>query len=70
MSDYPLVSAMMLTGTPGRDPEFAYAAMRCFSDQTWPNKELVILNCGKEPLLTDEKPELDDLAQAAVRLAQ
>ena len=51
----PLVSAMMLTGTPGRDPAFAYAAIRCFTDQAWPEKELWILNCGKETLL-DEVP--------------
>jgi len=51
MSNIPLVTAVMVTG---KDPErapYALAAVQSFLSQTWPNKELVIINDGKVPLL-------------------
>ncbi len=50
----PLVSALMLTGKcPEREP-MARVAVRCFLNQTWPNKQLVIINHGKYTLATGD----------------
>lgn len=50
----PLVSCLMLTGKcPERYP-LARVAIKCFLDQTWQNKELVIINHGKTPLATGD----------------
>jgi glycosyltransferase involved in cell wall biosynthesis len=46
----PLISALLLTGRcPERYP-LARVAIDCFIKQTWPNKELVIINHGKTKL--------------------
>lgn len=42
--DFPLVSAVMVTGKHPARREYAEQAVRCFLNQTWPNKELVIVN--------------------------
>jgi glycosyltransferase involved in cell wall biosynthesis len=50
----PMVSALMLTGKcPEREP-MARVAVRCFLNQTWPNKQLVIINHGKYTLATGD----------------
>jgi len=50
----PLVSCLMLTGKcPERLP-LARVAIRCFLDQTWHNKQLVIINHGDTPLSTGD----------------
>ena len=52
----PLVSAVLVT----RDrPEFLRVALRCFAEQTWPNRELVVVDDG------DRFPA-DEAAVAAV----
>lgn len=49
-----LVSALMLTGKcPEREP-MARVAVRCFLNQTWPNKQLVIINHGPYTLATGD----------------
>lgn len=42
----PKVSALMLTGKCRERYPLARVAVRCFQEQTWPNKELVIVNHG------------------------
>ena len=42
----PLVTAVMVTGKHANRRPLALAAVRCFQAQTWPNKELVIINDG------------------------
>jgi len=39
----PMVTAMMITGLPGR-VDLAKQAVKSFLSQTWPRKELVIIN--------------------------
>jgi glycosyltransferase involved in cell wall biosynthesis len=46
----PLVSALMLTGKCAEREAMARIAVRCFLNQTWPNKQLVIINHGKYTL--------------------
>jgi glycosyltransferase involved in cell wall biosynthesis len=41
--DYPLVSVIMAS----RDrPTFLPVAMRCYAEQTWPNRELIVVDSG------------------------
>lgn len=49
----PLVSALMVTGKPGRQ-HLVKAAIRSFLAQTYENKELIIVNDGPEPLTLDD----------------
>lgn len=48
ITSHPLVSAMMLT-IPGRE-QMAQVAIQCFLNQTYPNRELVILNQTGKPI--------------------
>ncbi len=43
-NQYPLVSAVMITGKDAKRYKLAQAAVRSFQAQTWPNKELVIID--------------------------
>lgn len=44
--DYPLITAVMVTsGTPSRQ-QLARVAIKCFLEQTYPNKSLLIINHG------------------------
>jgi glycosyltransferase involved in cell wall biosynthesis len=50
-----LVTAVMITGkTPSR-ARFAKAAVRCFLEQTYKQKELLIINDGNAPLNVNER---------------
>ncbi len=44
----PKVSALMITGKNAERYPLARVSLGCFLDQTWPNKELVIINHGNE----------------------
>jgi len=46
----PLVSAVMITGKAPGQRSLAEVALRCFLDQDYPNKELLIVNDGPVPL--------------------
>lgn len=56
--NYPLVSMVMITGKAVERQPFAIAAMRSYCQQTWPNKELVIINDGAEPLCKSTETEI------------
>ena len=56
-ADLPLVSAMMVTGC---RPEMAERSVRCFLNQTYPEKELVILDDGEDLHLENFVRGLDD----------
>jgi glycosyltransferase involved in cell wall biosynthesis len=45
IDEQPLISCLMVTANRA---EIARVAIECFSDQTWPNKELVIIDDGAE----------------------
>ena len=46
MSVKPLITAVMLTGKDRSRIPFCTMAVKCFLEQSWPNKELVIVNHG------------------------
>lgn len=48
----PLVTAVMVTGKPGRSELFPKAAIASFLAQDWPRKELVIVNDGSKRWVT------------------
>lgn len=48
--EQPQVSALMLTGKCPERYALARVAVQCFQDQTWENRELVIVNHGNESL--------------------
>jgi hypothetical protein len=55
LTKLPLVSCIMVVG--GGNPKrirLARAAVQRFIDQTYPEKQLVIVNCGSTPVLTQE----------------
>jgi len=54
--DKPKVSALLLTGRCLNRYYLASVAVQCFFDQTWPNKELVIINHGERSLLDNLNP--------------
>jgi mannosyltransferase OCH1-like enzyme/glycosyltransferase involved in cell wall biosynthesis len=56
-ADLPLVSAMMVTGS---RPEMAKRSVRCFLNQTYREKELVILDDGEDLRLENFVQGLDD----------
>lgn len=58
MPAIPLVSGIMVTGTDKNRLPLAIAACRSFSDQTWPTKELVIVNDGGWSLIAELPPDL------------
>jgi len=58
MSKTPLVTAVMLTGKDPSREAYCQMAVRCFKAQTWPNKELVIVNHGDWVVNTEEDPEI------------
>lgn len=50
--DYPLISAMMLVGRV--KPTDVMACIRCYKAQTYPNKELIIINNAKNQFAASE----------------
>lgn len=52
LEDRPLVSGVMVTGKSPERRSLAMAAITSFRQQTYPHKELVIINDGDSPLLT------------------
>ena len=55
-----LVSAIMVTGKHACRRSFSQAAIRCFLEQTHPDKELVIINGGGPPLCSAH-PEVREI---------
>ncbi len=62
----PLVTACMLTGKSPARERYARAAVRCFLDQTYPERDLVILNHGDFEVLSGELMSLADEAGVQV----
>lgn len=57
----PKVSALMITGkNPERYP-LARVSLDCFFDQTWPNKEMVIINHGTEKVCSVSDPRVKEV---------
>jgi len=54
MKDLPLVTAIMITGMHEVRYGLARIAMECFRRQTYPNRELLIINHGPQSLATGE----------------
>lgn len=52
--DVPLVTALMVTGKDETRPFYARRAIDCFLQQTYPNKELLIINHGRESVFTPD----------------
>ena len=50
----PKISALLLTGRDLQRYALARVAVQCFLDQTWPNKELIIVNHGPLSLATGD----------------
>jgi hypothetical protein len=64
--DAPLVSALMVT----RDrAALAACSIECFRRQTWPQRELVIVDDGPDQMLAEHVRQLDDPRIRMVRLA-
>ncbi len=65
VGEAPLVSALMVT----KDrPALAACSIECFRRQTWPARELVIVDDGADDALADRVRALDDPAIRHVRL--
>lgn len=52
MNDTPCITAVMPTSAEGVRRRLATVSIACFLNQTYPNKHLLILNHGEQPLLT------------------
>lgn len=63
--EYPLVSALMVTGMAGR-LHMARQAVKCFLDQSYPNKELVIVNDGDYLVLPPELAGRHDILELRI----
>lgn len=57
----PKISALMLTGRNRARFALARVAVQCFLDQTWPNKELIIVNHHPEISLADGDPRIKEV---------
>jgi len=77
----PLVTAVMITGKTVHHEKFCRVALRCFREQTWPNKNLVIVSDRHYGLFEEElgsdvelvelpsKRQLSDLRNAGLDAA-
>ena len=55
MKKLPLITAVMITGMHPRRYRLARIAIQCFRNQTYPNRELLIVNHGVELLKCDDE---------------
>jgi hypothetical protein len=55
------VSALMITGKNDERYPMARVAVECFHNQSWQNKELIIINHGAQPVCKQKQPNVKEI---------